>query len=193
MLHVQSQTPLGRSIGCARGRFEPAREMLLRAAIGAAESGRVPDPLVRLAIRRLAADRLRDEARKADADGLRDLLSDLRRSPIAVHTDSANQQHYELPPAFFRAVLGPRLKYSGAYWPAGVSHLRGAEEAMLALTCRRAQLTDGMRVLDLGCGWGSLTGWIAEHYPRCQIVSVSNSRPRRTTSAPSWWPEGSIG
>jgi cyclopropane-fatty-acyl-phospholipid synthase len=150
----------------------------LGAVIAAAESGRVPDWVTRFGIRRLAAERLRDEARAADADRLRDLLRELRRSPIALHVDAANAQHYELPPAFFQAVLGHRLKYSGAYWGPGVDDLDTAEEAMLALTCRRAQLADGMRVLDLGCGWGSLALWIAERYPNCRVLAVSNSRPQ---------------
>jgi cyclopropane-fatty-acyl-phospholipid synthase len=107
---------------------------------------------------------------------LRGFLEQRRRSPIALHVEDANRQHYELPPAFFQRVLGARLKYSGAYWPAGVETLDAAEEAMLDLTCRRAGLTDGMRVLDLGCGWGALSLWIAERYPHCRVRAVSNSR-----------------
>ena len=151
---------------------------ILAAALAAAESGYVPDRLLRWGIRMFAADRLRDEARRGDADRLRDLLDELRRSPIALHVERANEQHYELPPAFFAAVLGSRLKYSGAYWPAGVERLDLAEEAMLELTCQRAQIEDGMSVLDLGCGWGSLTLWVAERYPRCRVRAVSNSRPQ---------------
>ncbi|MDX2166926.1 MAG: cyclopropane-fatty-acyl-phospholipid synthase family protein [Deltaproteobacteria bacterium] len=154
------------------------RDALLHAAVAAAESGRVPDPLLRAAIRRLNARRLRDETRRAAAGAQRELLTALRGSPIALHTDAANAQHYELPPAFFGLVLGRRRKYSGAYWPPGTADLDQAEEAMLDLTCQRAGLQDGMRVLDLGCGWGSLSLWIAERYPRCQVVGVSNSRPQ---------------
>jgi cyclopropane-fatty-acyl-phospholipid synthase len=149
---------------------------LLGAGVAAAESGRVPDPLLRFAIRRLCSGRLRDEARRARVDAQRELLGALRRGPIALHTDAANAQHYELPPAFFALVLGRRRKYSGAYWPPDTVDLDQAEAAMLDLTCRRAGLQNGMRVLDLGCGWGSLSLWIAEHYPRCQVVAVSNSR-----------------
>ena len=155
-----------------------AGDSVLRAVIAAAESGWIPDQLLRFGIRRFAADRLCDELRRADADALRELVCDLRRSPIALHVDAANAQHYELPPAFFQTVLGRRLKYSGAHWPRGVHNLDAAEDAMLDLTCRRARLTDGMRVLDLGCGWGSLTLWIAERYPHCRVVAVSNSRPQ---------------
>jgi cyclopropane-fatty-acyl-phospholipid synthase len=150
----------------------------IRGAIAVGESGLVPDPVARFAIRRLCAQRLHEERRRLDADGHREFLQTLRRGPIALHVDAANAQHYELPPAFFQLVLGARRKYSSAYWPAGVRDLDHAEEAMLDLTCRRAGLEDGMRVLDLGCGWGSLTGWIAERYPRCRILAVSNSRPQ---------------
>src|SRR5262249_33758979 len=106
-------------------------------------------------------------------------LAARRDGPIARHTAAANRQHYEVPAAFFRLVLGQRLKYSSAYWPDGVSSLDAAEEAMLELTCRRAGIEDGQRVLDLGCGWGALTFWLAERYPRCRIVAVSNSRTQR--------------
>jgi len=153
-----------------------AGEWLVRAAIGAAESGLVPDWITRRGIRRFAADRLRGEAHDPGADRPRALRRELRRSAIALHVDAANAQHYELPPVFFRAVLGRRLKYSCAYWSSGARDLDAAEEAMLDLTCRRAQLADGMRVLDLGCGWGSLALWIAERYPRCRVGAVSNSR-----------------
>ena len=153
-------------------------EALVRGAVAAGESGRIPDPVIRFAIRRLCAQRLREERRRADADGHRDFLRALRRGPIALHVDAANAQHYELPPAFFQLVLGARRKYSCAFWPDGVRELDRAEEAMLDLTCRRAGLQDGMRVLDLGCGWGSLALWIAERYPRCRVLAVSNSRPQ---------------
>lgn len=106
----------------------------------------------------------------------RDLMLKLDRSPIAIHTDLPNVQHYEVPPEFFQTVLGKRLKYSCCFWPEGVMSLDEAEEAMLDLTCRRAGLENGMSVLDLGCGWGSLTLWIAEHYPDCKVTAVSNSR-----------------
>ncbi len=106
----------------------------------------------------------------------RELLDKFERSPIAIHTQLPNLQHYEVPPAFFKLVLGKRLKYSCCYWPPGVTKLDIAEERMLDLTCQRAQLEDGMTILDLGCGWGSLTLWIAEHYPGCQIMAVSKSQ-----------------
>jgi cyclopropane-fatty-acyl-phospholipid synthase len=142
------------------------------------ESGRVPDSLLRLGIRANLATRLarlrlaRPGARAAFVEGL-------RNAPIAEHVDKANEQHYEVPPRFFELVLGPRLKYSSCLWPEGASTLARAEDAMLALTCERAGIEDGMRILDLGCGWGSLTLWLAERHPGAQIVAVSNSRPQR--------------
>lgn len=107
--------------------------------------------------------------------GRRALLRKFRRSPIAQRTEDANRQHYEVPTRFFQLVLGTRMKYSCCLWPPGVTTLDQAEEAMLQLTCQRAAIQDGMRILDLGCGWGSLAVWIAEHYPACQVVALSNS------------------
>jgi cyclopropane-fatty-acyl-phospholipid synthase len=146
------------------------------------DRGLLPDPVVRHGIRRLLRQRLRDQD-PGGVDGRQDALMSwldtLRQSPIAVETDAANEQHYELPAAFFERVLGARLKYSGGLWPEGVDDLDASEEAMLALTCERAELQDGMEVLDMGCGWGSLSLWIAEHYPACRILCVSNSATQR--------------
>ena len=110
---------------------------------------------------------------------MRALVERMSSGPIAEQVDSANDQHYELPAAFFGLVLGPRRKYSGCYWPAGVDDLAAAEEAMLRLTCERAQIADGQTILDLGCGWGSLSLWLAEHYPNARIRGVSNSHGQR--------------
>jgi cyclopropane-fatty-acyl-phospholipid synthase len=90
----------------------------------------------------------------------------------------ANRQHYEVPPDFFQLVLGRHLKYSGCWWPAGVRGLDAAEEAMLALYGRRAELADGLQILELGCGWGALTLWMAARFPRSRITAVSNSAPQ---------------
>ena len=142
------------------------------------ESGRVPDSVLRLGIRTNLALRLARERRKSDAER-EAFVEELRGSPIATQVEKANEQHYEVPAEFFRLVLGPRLKYSSCLWEPGTTTLAEAEEAMLALTCERAQVEDGMTVLDLGCGWGSLTLWLAERYPAAQIVAVSNSRVQR--------------
>ena len=90
-----------------------------------------------------------------------------------------NEQHYEVPPGFFEIALGPRLKYSAGFFPGGDETLAEGEERMLEITCERADLADGQRILELGCGWGSLTLWMAEHYPNAEIVAVSNSAPQR--------------
>lgn len=146
------------------------------------ERGRVPDVLLRWGIRRLLALRLREERTVHEETPRADFhkfVAELRRSLIAIHPDKANEQHYEVPPEFFLQVLGKRLKYSSCYWPPGVATLDTAEEAMLALTGKRLQLRDGMEILELGCGWGSLSFWMAEHYPHCRILAVSNSRLQR--------------
>lgn len=134
-----------------------------------------PDALLRPAIRALIRQRLREEA-AADRSGF---LETLKSSPIALHTHDANQQHYEVPPAFFQLVLGPALKYSCCHWPTGVETLADAEQSMLELTARHAGIEDGQSILELGCGWGSLSLFLARRYPRCRITAVSNSRPQR--------------
>jgi cyclopropane-fatty-acyl-phospholipid synthase len=102
-----------------------------------------------------------------------------RRAPVALLPELANEQHYEVPPALFRSVLGRHLKYSCCYWPAGVDSLDEAEAAALEQTCMRADIGNGMSVLELGCGWGSLTLWLGQHYPDSRITAVSNSRSQQ--------------
>jgi cyclopropane-fatty-acyl-phospholipid synthase len=146
------------------------------------ESGVVPDFVIRTAIRRMLRDRLREEDRgsvEANRAALLAFVEQMKRSPIALRTDSANAQHYEVPAAFFQRVLGPRLKYSSAFFPEGCDSLADAEDTMLRLTCERAQLADGQNILELGCGWGSLTLWMAEHFPSSSITAVSNSASQR--------------
>jgi len=146
------------------------------------DRGVLPDAAIRFGIRKLLAERLRDEDAgdvEAQRERLRAFIGSLKESPIAVHQDKANSQHYEVPTEFYQLVLGPRLKYSGALYPTGNETLEEAEDAMLALSCQRARLEDGMTVLDLGCGWGSLSFWILEKYPRCKVLAVSNSAVQR--------------
>ena len=146
------------------------------------ESGLVPDTLIRAFIRNLLRERLRAEDRGSDSANRAHVLSLVERmkhSPIALRTDSANAQHYEVPAAFFEKVLGPRLKYSCAYYSPQCRSLGEAEETMLNLTCQRAQLADGQNILELGCGWGSLTLWMAEQYPNSRITGVFNSASQR--------------
>ena len=144
-----------------------------------ADLGWLPDQLIRFGIRRLDKKRLQAEARRNSEDNgnvLKRFIENMRHSPIALQPRKPNEQHYEIPPAFFQKVLGKHLKYSGCFWPQGVTNLDEAEEKMLLLTCERAQLHDGMEILELGCGWGSLCLWIARHYPNSQILAVTNSR-----------------
>jgi cyclopropane-fatty-acyl-phospholipid synthase len=148
-------------------------------AINWAEQGRIPDFLIRLGIRRLLADRLRTEGAKNGDTSLNEFVAQLDASPIAIATDKANEQHYEVPSAYFTHVLGPRRKYSATIWPDGVSSLAESEEAMLRLTAERAAIRDGDRILELGCGWGSFSLWAAEHFPRSEVVGVSNSASQR--------------
>lgn len=147
-----------------------------------ADRGLLPDRLIRMGIRFLDRQRLAKEDRGDSAkqrEALEAFIRRMRNSPIAVCTREANEQHYEVPADFFQAVLGKHLKYSGCYWPEGVRSLDEAEAAMLKLTCERAEIADGMNILELGCGWGSLSLWMAQHYPRSRIVAVSNSASQR--------------
>ena len=147
-----------------------------------AERAILPDWLIRMGIRRLLASRLREQASR-DAgqprESLRRFVAELRQSPIAVATESANDQHYEVPTEFFQRVLGPRLKYSCCHWPEPETTLAQAEDSMLELFCRRAGIEDGMEILEMGCGWRSLCLWIAQRYPRCCVLGISNSRTQR--------------
>jgi cyclopropane-fatty-acyl-phospholipid synthase len=128
-------------------------------------------------MRRLLAKRLQTLA--ASPVSTEEFLQQLKDAPIAVDTDEANEQHYEVPTRFFMKVLGPRMKYSSCIWPEGVTSLADAENAMLDLTCQRAELADRMDILELGCGWGSLTLWMGEQYPNARITAVSNSATQK--------------
>ena len=151
-------------------------------AINWVEQGLVPDLVIRKGIARLCRQRLA-ELQTADCEAVAERCSEfvalMDASKLAELTDKANEQHYEVPAAFYAEVLGRHRKYSSCYWGAGVSSLDGAEVAALKITCERAGLSDGMDVLELGCGWGSLTLWMAERYPRSRITAVSNSHSQR--------------
>ena len=153
-----------------------------RMALSWVEQGRVPDSVVRRGIRRLCEARLRElaggDAERAAAVA-EAFVRSMREAPTAPLPELANNQHYELPAELFGLALGPRRKYSSAWWPAGVADLAQAEERALEATCERAGLADGQRILELGCGWGSLTLWMAERYPRSRILAVSNSHSQR--------------
>ena len=146
------------------------------------ERGWLPDAVTRLGIRRLCMQRLREESRgdcEQEREALERFIAKMNEGSIAPVPEKANEQHYELPAEFFSLVLGPRRKYSSCYWPAGVTTLDAAEDSALAITCERAQLADGQRILELGCGWGSLSLYMAQKYPRASITAVSNSAPQR--------------
>ncbi len=140
------------------------------------EKNLLPDTVVRLGIRRLLAQRLRDEAAVYDRTAY---VADLKTRPLAEQTAAANEQHYEVPTEFYRCCLGRRFKYSGCLYPTGRETLDEAEEHMLALYVERARLVDGQDILELGCGWGSLSLYLAEKFPRSRITGVSNSRTQR--------------
>ncbi|HEX7961291.1 MAG TPA: cyclopropane-fatty-acyl-phospholipid synthase family protein [Terriglobales bacterium] len=142
----------------------------------------VPDFLIRRQIRDLLAQRLREEKKGSVEEQQRHLMrfiAQLKSSPIAINTTEANAQHYEVPTRFYQLCLGKRLKYSSGYWPEGCKSLDEAEDAMLQLTCDRAALEDGNEILELGCGWGSLSLFMAEKFQRSRIVGVSNSRTQK--------------
>lgn len=154
----------------------------LTAALEVVERGLVPDFLVRRGIRALVGSGLRQRGRLNVAEAqerFRRLLADMRAGPIGLHADAANQQHYEVPAEFFALTLGPHRKYSGCFWPPGVDTLAAAEEASLRVTCEHAQVRDGQDILELGCGWGALTLWMATHYPHSRITAMSNSHSQR--------------
>ncbi len=147
-----------------------------------AEQQKIPDYFIRLGIRQLVKVRLHDEFDRdieRQSERYRALLDELRESPIAIATAAANEQHYEVPAGFFRLALGEHLKYSSCYWDEHTENLNQAEAKMLALYLQRAELTDHQDILELGCGWGSLTLFMAKNLPNCRITAVSNSHSQR--------------
>jgi cyclopropane-fatty-acyl-phospholipid synthase len=166
----------------ARPRQSAAATRGAAGPIGWAEQGLVPDRVIRAGIRRLNRRRL-DDIRAADvesaAQDLNRFVENMRTAPIALVPELANEQHYEVPAAFFGEVMGEHRKYSCCYWDDRPMSLDQAEARALEITCRRAGIEDGMRILDLGCGWGSLSLWIASRYPDCAVVAVSNSASQR--------------
>ena len=152
--------------------------MIVPALISLAERAPTPDALARPAMRAMVADTAARLAR-TQGRGEPDFVADMRRHPIATHVEAANAQHYEVPAAFFEIVLGPRRKYSCCLFEPSVASLAEAEEAALAASVARAGIENGMRILELGCGWGSLTLYMAERFPGSRIVAVSNSASQR--------------
>ena len=155
---------------------------MIKVLINLAEKGFLPDLLIRLGIKRLCGQRLSEtntlglEALENSHQQWIDLLTE---SPVAIVPEKANEQHYEVPPQFFELVLGANLKYSSGYWPKEVFSLDESEHEMLKITCERAGLVDGQNILELGCGWGSLTCFMAQKFPNSKITAVSNSKDQR--------------
>ncbi|WP_369060746.1 cyclopropane-fatty-acyl-phospholipid synthase family protein [Caulobacter sp. 73W] len=147
--------------------------------INAFQDAPAPDFVTRPAIASLVAGARRGLAQERRPDLEARFAAEMAQRAVAEHTDAANTQHYELPPRFFECVLGPRLKYSSCLYPEAASTLAEAEVFALAAACSHADLKDGQQVLELGCGWGSLSLWMAEQYPASRITAVSNSRPQR--------------
>ncbi len=146
------------------------------------EKDLLPDAALRIGIRKLLKQRLEDEnkgSQDAQQEHFMKLIAELRSSPIAINTAEANEQHYEMPAEFFCKVLGKHLKYSSGFWKDGVTDIDTSERDMLELTCQRAELKDGQNVLELGCGWGSLSLFMAAKFPNSKITSVSNSHSQK--------------
>ena len=155
---------------------------MIKVLINLAEKGFLPDLLIRLGIKRLCGQRLSE----TNTLGLEELENShqqwidlLTKSPVAIVPEKANEQHYEVPPKFFELVLGANLKYSSGYWSKEVFSLDESELEMLKITCERAGLVDGQDILELGCGWGSLTCFMAQKFPNSKITAVSNSKDQR--------------
>ncbi|HYJ42808.1 MAG TPA: class I SAM-dependent methyltransferase [Steroidobacteraceae bacterium] len=146
----------------------------------------VPDFLIRRRIRALLSARLHEEDQcdpEKQQQRLAGFIRTLHQGPVAIETAAANEQHYEVPTEFYERVLGPHLKYSSGYFShpgaAPAENLEAAEARMLALTCQRARIDDGQKILELGCGWGSLSLWMAANYPGSRITAVTNSRTQK--------------
>lgn len=154
---------------------------IIRLGFSAVESGLVPDQLTRIGIRRICRRQI--SVHSANSEGVYPLvesfIQSLDNEPIAPLSHKANEQHYELPPEIFDRVLGSHKKYSCCLWPEKRMTLDDAEEAALIETCKRAEIENGQRILELGCGWGSLSLWMGEHYPQSEIMAISNSTVQR--------------
>lgn len=149
---------------------------------GLLEKNLIPDFLIRLGIRSLLRDRLEEENKgslEKNQEHLNSYIESLKKSPVAVNTKEANEQHYEVPTEFYTYVLGKRMKYSGGLWNDGVKTLDVSEEDMLALSVKRAEIQNGHSILELGCGWGSLSLYLAEKFPKSKVVGVSNSKTQK--------------
>jgi cyclopropane-fatty-acyl-phospholipid synthase len=159
--------------------------MVMKVALfSAAERGLIPDNLIRFGIRRLCqqlSSSLNEPNKNVRRQQLAAWVTKMDQSAIALSTEESKEQHYEVPSSFFAEVLGPHRKYSSAYWSDSTTTLEDAEVDALTRTCQNAALADGQRILELGCGWGSLTLFMAARYPNASITAVSHSATQRET------------
>ena len=155
---------------------------MISSFISLAEKGYVPDFLIKIGIQKLCNERLL-WSKSLGVENLQkhnnDWISKLKDSPIALVPEKANEQHYELPPEFFEIVLGKHLKYSCGFWKDNYVNLDQSEKDMLEKYIIRAELKDSLNILELGCGWGSLTFFMANKFPKAKITAVSNSNDQR--------------
>ncbi|KAL6212260.1 hypothetical protein ACLB2K_017481 [Fragaria x ananassa] len=154
----------------------------VRFALASLERNLLPDAVIRRFTRLLLASRLRSGYQPSSELQLSQLLQFvkcLKDMPIAIKTDDAKAQHYEVPTSFFKMVLGNNFKYSCCYFTDKSSSLEDAEKAMLEMYCERSQIKDGDSVLDVGCGWGSLSLYIAEKYKNCKVTGICNSTTQK--------------
>ena len=160
---------------------------MLNYLIKLAENGTLPDILIKRGIKNLCNDRLK-WAKSLGPDKLHEhnqkWIEELKQSPIALVPEKANEQHYELPPSFFDIVLGSNLKYSSGFWPTDQTTFDQSEVEMLELSCKRAELEDKQDILELGCGWGSLTCVMAQKFPNSNITAGASSEDLITTVFP---------
>lgn len=169
-------------IGRSQSALTLTPDALARLALRWVERGALPDPLIRAGIRQLCRGRLAELAQfdgEMEAERLAAFVAAMEEVPVALLPERANDQHYELPASFYQEVLGRWRKYSCSLWRDGVHELHEAEEAALAVSCDHAEIAEGQRILELGCGWGSLSLWIASHYPTTAVTAVSNSHSQR--------------
>ncbi|MDG2252077.1 MAG: cyclopropane-fatty-acyl-phospholipid synthase [Methylophilaceae bacterium] len=148
-----------------------------------AEKNLLPDTLIRYGIRSLLKKRLHSLSKGTSEERQKikqNFINAMDESPIALVPELANEQHYEVPAEFYNLCLGLNKKYSSCYWDKKTNNLDQAEKLALKKTCNHANLKDGLSILELGCGWGSLTLWMAKHYPKSSITAVSNSSSQRT-------------
>ena len=142
-----------------------------------AERRLIPDSLIRWGIRNQLKQHSLFLANNPKSD--QSWIEELSKGPIAECTDTSKEQHYEVPTEYFKSVLGTHLKYSSCFWNKATTSLEMAEANMLRLSCEHAELENGQSVLELGCGWGSLSLWMAEHYPESSITAMSHSKTQK--------------